>query len=203
MNFDNYNLSTGNDGLFEDMDEDDDFGANGVTDADFNFFDEPDGGEVEMTDAPPEEKGDHSISAKMDEAYSEPAAPSAPQTEGIGTGTALNNPPASISEPVPDDTEANTDMWAESTHPEAIKSGSASRPPVLVELPSPTLAKVEPSLARISRAISKAPKSTAKPKQGPVHRDSIFSAIGFDGELELSSILHGNLSPAVWVILQN
>jgi mediator of RNA polymerase II transcription subunit 13 len=186
MNFDNYNLSTGNDGLFEDMDEDDDFGANGVTDADFNFFDEPDGGEVEMTDAPPEEKGDHSISAKMDEAYSEPAAPSAPQTEGIGTGTALNNPPASISEPVPDDTEANTDMWAESTHPEAIKSGSASRPPVLVELPSPTLAKVEPSLARISRAISKAPKSTAKPKQGPVHRDSIFSAIGFDGELELS-----------------
>ncbi|KAF2745307.1 hypothetical protein M011DRAFT_469686 [Sporormia fimetaria CBS 119925] len=49
--FENFNAAPENVDLFEGMDEDD-FGGNGVTDADFNFFDEPDSNDIEMQDAP-------------------------------------------------------------------------------------------------------------------------------------------------------
>ncbi|CAO2647620.1 Nn.00g085420.m01.CDS01 [Neocucurbitaria sp. VM-36] len=48
---DNFNTSSGNDDLFEDMEEDG-YGANGVNDADFDFFDGPDDDDVDMLDAP-------------------------------------------------------------------------------------------------------------------------------------------------------
>ncbi|PVI02871.1 hypothetical protein DM02DRAFT_653184 [Periconia macrospinosa] len=49
LSYDQYNTTGNHDDLFEDMEEDG-FEANGVTDADFNFFDEPDD-DVDMLDA--------------------------------------------------------------------------------------------------------------------------------------------------------
>ncbi|KAF1850230.1 uncharacterized protein K460DRAFT_400299 [Cucurbitaria berberidis CBS 394.84] len=48
---DNFNTSSGNDDLFEDMEEDG-YGGDGVNDADFDFFDGPDEEDVDMEDAP-------------------------------------------------------------------------------------------------------------------------------------------------------
>lgn len=47
---DNFNASSGNDDLFEDMEEDN-YGGAGVNDADFDFFDGPDDEDVDMLDA--------------------------------------------------------------------------------------------------------------------------------------------------------
>ncbi|KAF1953801.1 hypothetical protein CC80DRAFT_477313 [Byssothecium circinans] len=50
LGYDQFNTAGNNDDLFEDMEEDG-FEGNGVTDADFNFFDEPDEEDVDMPDA--------------------------------------------------------------------------------------------------------------------------------------------------------
>ncbi|KAH7119743.1 mediator complex subunit 13 C-terminal-domain-containing protein, partial [Dendryphion nanum] len=62
--FDQFNTTNGNDDdLFEDMDGDN-FEGSGVTDADFNFFDEPDGDDVDMLDAPAIQEGKPTPSKK-------------------------------------------------------------------------------------------------------------------------------------------
>ncbi|KAF1938159.1 hypothetical protein EJ02DRAFT_32338 [Clathrospora elynae] len=48
---DAFNTSSGNDDLFEDMEEDG-YGGDGINDADFDFFDGPDDEDVDMLDAP-------------------------------------------------------------------------------------------------------------------------------------------------------
>ncbi|KAJ4378021.1 mediator of RNA polymerase II transcription subunit 13 [Neocucurbitaria cava] len=94
---DNFNTSSGNDDLFEDMEEDG-YGGNGVNDADFDFFDGPDEEDVDMVDA--SALPDDQITTIKDGQVPEPMAISEQVKEEMPDHlAALENALATASEP--------------------------------------------------------------------------------------------------------
>ena len=98
---DNHNTSSGNDDLFEDMDEDG-FGGDRINDTDFDFFDGPDNDDVDMMDAPA--LPDHNASP-IDASHSELQHVAEPQAQDDVSDpfAALENALATASEPVADE----------------------------------------------------------------------------------------------------
>lgn len=195
--FDHYHSGGGNDDLFEDMDEDG-FDGNDVTDADFNFFDEPDGEDVDMLDAP---NGGDSKPTPGKQPANENSVPLIPEPEikeeSSDLMDALDNALATAS----GQTETgDRDMKTEQHIKKKPAADAKQAAPVLMQ-PTVSLSQAinpvskEPTPPLSPRFIEKAllpsPKNKLAPqtphKQVPVHhRDSIFNPLSFNRKMSLS-----------------
>lgn len=200
MHFDT-SLHDANDDLFEDMDEDV-FGGTGVTEADFNFFDEPDGAEfedmIEMTraDAPP---ADVSMQPKLQDS---PA-----QEHNVKKEPSLD-PEPSLADAAPSDTQLKNENNHDSEifqlsdmeaiiEPE-IADHSDSKPMDLDE-PAATRQEIEeivfsPPLSPhlIKQKLLPSPTTDISPNAahrtlaGSTRRESIFDPVSFNRKISLS-----------------
>ncbi|KAF1829520.1 hypothetical protein BDW02DRAFT_602486 [Decorospora gaudefroyi] len=152
---DNFNTSSGNDDLFEDLDEDD-YGGGGINDTDFDFFDGPDNDDVDMLDTPalPDTNGTPIVATHASE--SEIVVGSEEKDEMSDPFAALENALATASQPALD-----KDENVKSKHPEQRRLSKT--PQILAEskMSSPNRARV----------------SFAKEPTPPLSPSTIFKAL--------------------------
>ncbi|KAL6172412.1 mediator of RNA polymerase II transcription subunit 13 [Exserohilum turcicum] len=190
---DNFNTSSGNDDLFEDMDEDG-YGGDRINDTDFDFFDGPDNDDVDMLDAPalPEQNAppvdviqDHASGAVTE---------SHPQDEMSDPFAALENALATASEPpmAHDDVKGKdrADMRAPKIEDTGFSDSkklsptrrnvSFSKAPTPPLSPSKILKALEPSPTKRSASRTRA--------EGAVdgYRDAQFDPVAFNRKMSLS-----------------
>lgn len=193
MQFEGYHTDGNNDDLFEDMDEGTFDEGNGITDADFNFFDDADGEDVNMPDAPP----------TLDTG-------SAPQDEGVAHGTPAARE-AAVKEEPPDpmaalefalaSASANSEEEAQNTeqvHTPLKMEAAASDPAIQdsfrlsnsgTQADDQTTRTTTPPLSPrfIETALLPSPKLKTPQKQlSQQHRDSVFDALNFSRKMSLS-----------------
>ncbi|KAF2438252.1 hypothetical protein P171DRAFT_170845 [Karstenula rhodostoma CBS 690.94] len=193
LQFEGYHTDGNNDDLFEEMDEGTFDEGNGVTDADFNFFDDADGEDVVMPDAP-------SI------LETEPA----PQDDCVGQGTPVARE-AAVKEELPDPmaalefalASASADPEKEMQQEEpmhaplkmeaaysdsAIQDSSHVSNPGIPAVDQTTKTTTPPLSPRfIETALLPSPKPMTPQKQlSNQHRDSVFDALNFSRKMSLS-----------------
>ncbi|KAF2117159.1 mediator complex subunit 13 C-terminal-domain-containing protein [Lophiotrema nucula] len=191
--FDQFNTSAANDDLFEDTDEDH-FGGNGVTDADFNFFDEPDGDDEEMRDAPAVQESRIPIAQKGKTAVIEPAAPKPLiKEEASDPLAALEDALASASNAAFEQdkvTEAAkvvdhspAPVRRETTRESNIKQPDSPSPQPVVQAPP----EKDPTPPLSPHLIKQKLLSSSKERlDNGRHRDSIFDPVSFNRRMTLS-----------------
>ncbi|KAF2641089.1 hypothetical protein P280DRAFT_425265 [Massarina eburnea CBS 473.64] len=198
LTYDQYNGSGNNDDLFEDMEEDG-FEGNGVTDADFEFFDEPDEEDVDMLDAP--DVGDdkkQSGKEKVTEiAVPEPpaSAPTVKEDEPPDPMAALENALATAS----GQSELSTQVKPEQRKPaeessQPVRSVSFPADPVDTtgqSVVSTTEEPIHPLSPRfIEDALLPSPKGKSAQQKSQTsilaHRNSVFDALDFNRKMSIS-----------------
>ncbi|KAF2472631.1 uncharacterized protein BDR25DRAFT_284183 [Lindgomyces ingoldianus] len=191
-------LHGGNDDLFEDLDEDG-FGGNDITDADFNFFDEPDENEdVDMlgSSAAPDSKPPSQEKAGKDPETS--SLPDADIKEEMSDPmTALDDALAAAPRP---SNQPNSQVKIETQADEqAPQPGAQAEQPISQPTqstdPSIISVKLEPSPPLsphlVQQKLLPSPKEKLRfqtPKQQITsrHRDSIFDPVSFNRKMSLS-----------------
>lgn len=194
LQYEDYNADVNNDDLFEDVDEGNFEGGNGVTDADFNFFDDPDGVDVIMPDAPDPQETDTTFNEKIEEesvavapgtiVKEEPPDPMAALDFALASASANTEQETRIEgikealykkESTPLDLlrESNSDLGKQVHTEAAVMTAQASAPPL-----SPRL---------IEKVILPSPKDKTPRKQiSGQHRDSVFDPLAFNRRMSLS-----------------
>lgn len=195
--FPNENVNTdinARDDLFDDMDED--FGANGVTDADFNFFDDP---EVEMQDAPEQLSTDVSETSNNQH----PNAVSAPAAKEnfLDPMAALENALASASASASRARlEHGPDVHMADAPPTSRIDFAAGDKQITsqenkAQTSEPTRTKSEPLSVAVSDTSlvteSVTPADIAK-LTITTHRESAFDPVGFDRRISMSDSKYRN-----------
>lgn len=192
-----FNASAGNDDLFEDMDEDG-FEGNGVTDADFNFFDDPDDDDIDMLDVPASQDSASFPEKKTGKEKEGPVVPETDIKDDISDPlAALENALASASGPLlgpSHDTkledhidqkvpihQAEKDSDIEKHMPSSPKSAISVQ-----KEPTPPL-----SPHHIQERLLPSPKNKPAPqtpRKSAVdhHRDSVFDPVSFNRKMSLT-----------------
>jgi mediator of RNA polymerase II transcription subunit 13 len=195
MQFDQFNSSGGNDDLFEDMDADD-FGGNGVTDADFNFFDEPDEDDVDMLDSLAAMDNRISATKRNGKKKDQELFPAVEvKEESSDPLAALENALASASDSLSIEIR-DVEMKDEEDAKVSIENSTAEpiEPQVTFQREQPPTTSIgrrlSPPLspARIKHDLLSPLERQKAPQQdddGP-HRDSIFDAVSFNRRLSLT-----------------
>ena len=194
--YDDYNADGNNDDLFEDMDEDN-FEGNGITDADFNYFDEPDGEDVTMDDAPSAEDVKPTPAA-LGKGKSSSSLP-ANLTKDDSLQPVTNRMEASVTAPMVGQKtkgEVKTERLPsnETSHVTGPDSQTPSQPP---EAQAPVIlqANKEPTPPLSPRFIEGALLPSPTYKDLPLtpqkqtstqHRDSVFDPLHFSRKMSLS-----------------
>jgi len=191
---DNHNTSSGNDDLFEDMDEDG-FGGDRINDTDFDFFDGPDHDDVDMMDAPA--LPDHNI-APIDASHSEPQHVAEPQAQDDVSDpfAALENALATASEPVVDEeigvkgkqpatTQASSVDVPETSETKAVVSSthvkvSFSKEPTPPLSPSAVFKALQPSPP------NKPASRTQQDRPASSQRNTQFDPVTFSRKMSMS-----------------
>ncbi|KAF1995378.1 hypothetical protein P154DRAFT_526425 [Amniculicola lignicola CBS 123094] len=195
--FEHFNSSSGNDDLFEDM-EDDVFDGNGVTDADFNFFDEPDAEDVTMTDAPALEQT-KTVEVKNVENFTTSTPQEVRVKEEMSDPlAALEDALASASSEHTEDVAKNPNIKQEKMEQKLASRRKPEKPKVeqpiskvTVMLPAtkePT-PPLSPHLIEERLLPSPRRRSSAKTSRDTVserHRDSVFDPVSFNRKISLS-----------------
>ncbi|OAL52531.1 hypothetical protein IQ07DRAFT_563133 [Pyrenochaeta sp. DS3sAY3a] len=192
---DNFNTSSGNDDLFEDMEEDG-FGAAGVNDADFDFFDGPDDEDVVMLDTPAQPEGKVTVIKDSNDveaiALSDP-----PMKEEISDPlAALENALAAPIRPAEEDTQKievqseqsqifSMPEISDTTTTKSMRSKSKARTQVPRE-PTPPLSPhmivkvLQPSPPK------KDPSQNSSSNTLAIHHDSAFDPVNFSRKMSIS-----------------
>ncbi|KAF2799159.1 hypothetical protein K505DRAFT_371161 [Melanomma pulvis-pyrius CBS 109.77] len=195
--FDHFNSSGGNDDLFEDMDEDE-FDGNGVTDADFNFFDEPDDDDIDMLDAPalPNNKPAHG--RKIAKEKQAPPLPNSEMNDDASDPLAALEDALATASDLLEETMQDSRMEQHATEhlpaePE-LMDVSQSQPSLLeTQNTDPVSKEPTPPLSPhfIQQTLLPSPKDklalqTPRAPTPGRHGDSIFDPISFNKKLTLS-----------------
>ncbi|CAI6331723.1 unnamed protein product [Periconia digitata] len=192
--YDQYNASGTHDDLFEDAEEDT-FEANGVTDADFNFFDEPDDEDVDM-DASNREDSKQNIKKSIEKSEADnvssnsavKAQPKEPLSmlDGTSEVTAKTNVPTV--ENVKQSLTTDQGVEAESKPPQI----SSERLQPMQSIAIDPEAK-EPTPPLSPRLIEEAllPSTTVNTSKSPMKapnlpRNSAFDPLGFNRKMSIS-----------------
>ncbi|KAF2260691.1 hypothetical protein CC78DRAFT_620089 [Lojkania enalia] len=195
--FDQFNASTGNDDLFEDMDEDG-YDGNGVTDADFNFFDEPDGDDMDMLDVSTVQDSKPSVAAQKTKTEKEvPPQPSpVVKEESSDPLAALENALATAGDPNEEDPEDSRmeERLTEQFSPlekqaDCVESQGLVRqtPEVLpAREPTPPLSPQFVKKKLLPSPREKAALRTPKDQTAGRHHDSVFEPVRFNQKITLS-----------------
>lgn len=186
--FEDYNADGNNDDLFEDMDEVNYEGGNGVTDADFNFFDDPDGDDVMMPDAPSVDLDGKAVDEKL-------------QEDGVAAAPEVN-----VKEEPPDpmaalefalaSASANDEIALQGQQPEEHKKSTPSKRPQqspesfgvksdpLTAIPKVSTPPLSPQL--IVKALLPSPEHKTQQQLSRQHRESVFDPLTFSRKISLS-----------------
>ncbi|CAA9966100.1 Med13-C multi-domain protein [Pyrenophora teres f. maculata] len=209
---DNHNTSSGNDDLFEDMDEDG-FGGDRINDTDFDFFDGPDNDDVDMLDAPglPDHNTAHMEASHESQHISEPQA----QDDMSDPFAALENALATASEPVvseetdvkgkePATTQASSFDAPETSEKKAVVPSTLGKVTFSKE-PTPPL-----SPSAVFKALQPSPpnKSGSRTQQwrpSSSQRNTQFDPVAFSRKMSMSDAkyqggrfsMHGHTEPAI------
>ncbi|KAL7775653.1 hypothetical protein CFE70_009497 [Pyrenophora teres f. teres 0-1] len=209
---DNHNTSSGNDDLFEDMDEDG-FGGDRINDTDFDFFDGPDNDDVDMLDAPglPDHNTAHMEASHESQHISEPQA----QDDMSDPFAALENALATASEPVvseetdvkgkePATTQASSFDAPETSEKKAVVPSTLVKVTFSKE-PTPPL-----SPSAVFKALQPSPpnKSGSRTQQwrpSSSQRNTQFDPVAFSRKMSMSDAkyqggrfsMHGHTEPAI------
>jgi mediator of RNA polymerase II transcription subunit 13 len=189
---DNFNMSSGNDDLFEDMEEDG-YSGDRINDTDFDFFDGPDN-DIDMLDAPALPDGNapstHAAQGSDSKAVTEP------QTQGDMSDpfAALENALATASEPAMDQDHVKGKEPAHMPAPKFEISEDSGN-----NKPSPTHRKVSFSKAhtpplspsKILKVLEPSPprktaSHTRSETESDSHPDACFTPIAFSRKMSLS-----------------
>ncbi|KAF2181096.1 hypothetical protein K469DRAFT_265205 [Zopfia rhizophila CBS 207.26] len=195
--FDQFNTSLpgGNDDLFGDTDEDV-FDGNRVTDADFNFFDEPDGDDIDMMDGTVAQDSKPSTETikKEEEA---PILPDSGAKEDMSDPmAALDDALASASGHVEETTrEVKTEQQVDDQAPAEHNQVDVSKSKTAdAEAPTAISITKEPSPPLSPRLIQQALLPSPRDKPDPQtpykqtsshHKESIFDPVSFNRKLSL------------------
>ncbi|KAF2657781.1 hypothetical protein K491DRAFT_776987 [Lophiostoma macrostomum CBS 122681] len=199
--FDAFHAAGSNDDLFEDADDVDGYVGNGITDADFNFFDEPDGDDAAMPDAPIVEdtKSTTTLKKLVKEAENAQQSEVDIKEDMSDPMAALEDALATPSRPSPEQIEdikmedAGQDGFPTEGVREELRSPKKQsafvepRPP-----PKPAKDHTPPlSPHRIRQSLLPSPKAKDVPKtpEGQTsssHRDSVFDPVSFSRKMSLS-----------------
>jgi mediator of RNA polymerase II transcription subunit 13 len=189
--YDSFNPSGGNDDLFEDMDEDYDPG-NGVTDADFNFFDDEDDDMPDVT----ESQDSKSVPVKK-ETENEPAASDLEMKD-------TSDPMAALESALESATESPLELTQRSKEEEQAKETPLVKTAVMEPLSSQLTLLNSSSMATIPKEptpplspqhiqerLLPSPKHktnihTPQKQITGHHRDSIFDPVSFNRKMSLS-----------------
>jgi mediator of RNA polymerase II transcription subunit 13 len=193
LQFDDYPTDGNNDDLFEDMDEGNFDEGNGVTDADFNFFDDADGDDVMMPDAPPttetesapqEEVAGHGLSAAREAAVKEePPDPMAALEFALASASADTEKETQHKDPA----QTTLKREAATLEPAIQDSSHLSDSENQVVDQAPRIATPPLSPRFIETALLPSPKENNPQKQlSSQHRDSVFDALHFSRKMSLS-----------------
>ncbi|KAK7185781.1 hypothetical protein PSPO01_08031 [Paraphaeosphaeria sporulosa] len=182
LQFEGYQTDGNNDDLFEDMDEGTFDEGNGVTDADFNFFDDADGEDVIMPDAPPTVKTEP---APQEEAAmkDEPLDPMAALEFALASASAEPEQGTQHEEsgyvPLKLEVAALDSAIPESSH--------LSNSGLQAVAPTPEMTTPPLSPRFIETALLPSPKLKTPQKQlSTHHRDSVFGSLNFSRKMSLS-----------------
>jgi mediator of RNA polymerase II transcription subunit 13 len=192
-NLDQYNADGENDDLFEDMDGDE-FEGNGITDADFNFFDGPDGEDDEMLDAPSPED----VKPLPQKVVKEIPTTSAPdpkiKEEQTDPMTALENALATASGEAAQNTKSaehevsrkvtESLQVAPNPAPLAIDHSNVAAP--VSKEPTPPLSPIFIEKVLFPSPENKSPIQSPLQERNGRHRDSVFDPLSFNQKMNLS-----------------
>ena len=194
LQYDDYNADVNNDDLFEDMDEGNFEGGNGVTDADFNFFDDPDGDDVIMPDAPNTQEPETTFNEKVEEGIISAAPETNVKEEPPDPMAALEFALASASANPEEETrvqavgqasykkEFSPSDWLQKSHDGLNTQAQAQTQATTTQASTPPLS---PRLIEITLLPS--PKDRAPKKQNSEqHRDSVFDPLAFNRKMSIS-----------------
>lgn len=192
MQYDDYNADGNNDDLFEDMDEGNFDGGNGVTDADFNFFDDADGEDVMMADAPPTVDVKSMSKEKAMEQGTSAASEPAVKEEQPDPMAALEFALASASTDIEQSSQTmNATHGPLKTEEVALDSTLRDSPDRTHsenqpsdEAPRTTTPPLSPHV--IETALLPSPKNSVHKQDSYQHRDSVFDALDFSRKMGLS-----------------
>jgi mediator of RNA polymerase II transcription subunit 13 len=193
MQYDQFNTSGGNDDLFED--DEDGFEGTGVTDVDFDFFDEPDDDDVDMVDAsasPHVEPTPEKKSGKGKPLLLPPKADV--KEDGSDPLAALEDALATASNLL----EATQDIQVEQQAQIPIESvpmvvsqsqSTAQSTQVMNAVSKEPTPPLSPHL--IQKTLFSSPKEnvrlqTPQPQVDPIRRESVFDPVSFNSKLTLS-----------------
>ncbi|KAF2729535.1 hypothetical protein EJ04DRAFT_502146 [Polyplosphaeria fusca] len=191
--YEQFATSGATDDLFEDMEEDE-LEGNGVTDADFNFFDdEPGGGDLEMIDAPTlpdsadkvelgkEESTQLDPESNVKEEMSDPLAA---LEDALATPTAQNHEsvPYSKAEEIPSESPSGVPKETLPLDSQATTSQAAMFVPPQKE-PTPPLS---PHLIQEKLLPSPKTKGPDHPHSDNQHRESVFDPVNFSKKMSIS-----------------
>lgn len=192
--YDQYHSGGGNDDLFEDMDEDG-FDGNGVTDADFNFFDDPDAEDMDMLDVPAVEdvKPSTKIEKEKDvtlpgsDIKEEPADPMAALETALATASRQveeDSRGISSQQQISQETDSIQDQaTSPSGHPIVLKAEAILSIP---KEPTPPLSPRFIENALLPSPKDKLPFHTPKKQMSSHQRDSVFDPLSFSRKMSLS-----------------
>ncbi|KAF2680900.1 hypothetical protein K458DRAFT_310879 [Lentithecium fluviatile CBS 122367] len=191
-----YNTDGDNDDLFEDM-VDDEFEGNGITDADFNFFDGPDGEDEEMEDAPSLPDVEPSSKRPDNEKIASPGPRPTIKEEQSDPMMALEDALATASGEAENDTRIKNPLENTSSR---LPSGSRQGPSVPApaandqthgSLPAskeftPPLSPILIEKVLLPSPKTKHPLQTSQQQIAHHHRDSVFDPLSFSQKMSLS-----------------
>ncbi|XP_014555799.1 hypothetical protein COCVIDRAFT_101434 [Bipolaris victoriae FI3] len=190
---DNFNTSSGNDDLFEDMEEDG-YTGDRINDTDFDFFDGPDNDDVDMLDAPALPNDNvpptHATQDTHPKATTEPQA----QDDMSDPFAALENALATASEPTMSQDHAKgkepahmpapkieiSDNSGDNKSSPVRRNVSFSRAPTPPLSPSKILKALEPSPPRKSASRTRSERGSES------HPDAHFTPVVFNRKMSLS-----------------
>ncbi|KAJ4298938.1 mediator of RNA polymerase II transcription subunit 13 [Kalmusia sp. IMI 367209] len=187
--YEDYNADGNNDDLFEDMDEGSYDEGNGVTDADFNFFDEPDGEDIIMADASNVDETNSVIIEKVEEEPQVSAAPKLsakeePPDSMAALESALGSASADTQVDIQDKNAEQQSRNEESTASNLsnqLTDSNAQGPVNAAKINTPPL-----SPRFIETALLPSPKNEKMPPQLSIHhRDSVFDPLNFSRKMSL------------------
>ncbi|KAF1976923.1 hypothetical protein BU23DRAFT_626576 [Bimuria novae-zelandiae CBS 107.79] len=191
MQYEDYNADN-HDDLFEEMEEGNFEEGNGVTDADFNFFDDPDGDDIIMHDAPQVEETGKASEVMIEEDNVLAAPEVTVKDEPPDPMAALEFALASASANTEQETQIQATEQAsykkESTASEWVQKQPNLPEPNTQALVLTTKAYTPPLSPRfIEKTLLPSPEEKAPQNLPPSqHRDSVFDPLTFNRKMSLS-----------------
>ncbi|KAJ4349585.1 mediator of RNA polymerase II transcription subunit 13 [Didymosphaeria variabile] len=193
LQYEDYNADGNNDDLFEDMDEGNFDEGNGITDADFNFFDDADDEDVIMPDAPP--PADTGVVLKEEVRDSglftvpEAAVKEEPPDPMAALDFALASASAATEKEKQDQEAAHAPLKMEATATASAIQGSTRLSDLGTQAIDHAMRTTTPPLSPrfIETALLPSPKDERPQNQSSYqHRDSVFDALNFSHKMSLS-----------------